>query len=84
MKINLKKRKHRIRKINSINGIYKNALPFFSFNTRSQLSKHSPQGVQFGAVPMYPRAHTSHLSPPIPSRQTQVPFSLLHCIVSDP
>lgn len=54
--------------------IIKLVLPLRSLCVRSQFSKHSPQGLQFGAVPKYPLAQVSHFSPPIPNTQLQCPI----------
>jgi len=50
----------------------------------SQLSKHSPQGWQFGTWPVKPRLQRLHRTPSTPSRQSHWPVSRLHCVDFEP
>ena len=51
---------------------------------RSQLSKHSPHGSQYGICPVVPLAQRSHLWPPIPGKHSHFPVLRSQCNAADP
>ena len=61
-----------------------NVLLWSSLMIVSQLSKHSPQGLQCGRSPVVPRAHRSHLGPVTPGAHWHWPVLRSHCMLKEP